>query len=293
MKLAFVILNYGTYQETTECVESIEKFIDLSPDEYNITIVDNGSTDGSGIKLKNNYENKKYIDVLLSDSNLGFARGNNLGIKHVNANYSPEFVAVINSDIELIQEDFYKRVAEEYKKSEFGLLGPMMCLANGRCDDSPWRPITALEVKEKLYRVKKERQGILNNTFYISKAITKVKKVLGLYAWKDETHMHEDYWKEHTDVELQGAFLVFSKKIFEYIEGFDPRTFLYYEEQLLYLAVKKTGLPIVYSPQISVFHKDGRSTGKIKSNTKEKMLFVNQCNIDSLEILLDEIGKEK
>ena len=293
MKLAFVILNYGTYQETTECVESIEKFIDISTDEYNITIVDNGSTDGSGIKLKNNYENKKYIDVLLSGSNLGFARGNNLGIKHVNDYYSPEFVAVINSDIELIQEDFYKKVAEEYKKSGFGLMGPMMCIASGHCDDSPWRPITASKVKEKLQKARKERKGILNNTFYFSKIVTRLKKVFGLYVWKDEMHIHEDYWKYHTDVELQGAFLVFSNKVFEYIEGFDPRTFLYYEEQLLYLAVKKTGLPIVYTPQICVFHKDGRSTGKIKSSTKEKMLFVNQCNIDSLEILLREIEKKK
>lgn len=53
-----------------------------------------------------------------------------------------------------------------------------------------------------------------------------------------------EFWKYNTDAELQGAFLVFSKEIFNYIDGFDSRTFLYYEEQLLYLHAKRSGLPM-------------------------------------------------
>lgn len=55
-KLGIIILNYNTWNETVECVRSIQEYTSLP---YTIYIVDNGSTDdslrklGSSIKIKN------------------------------------------------------------------------------------------------------------------------------------------------------------------------------------------------------------------------------------------------
>ena len=289
MKLGFVILNYGTYVETDECIQSIFMHIDLHADEYVIVIVDNGSEDDSLLKLKQKYNDDKIVQIISTGQNLGFANGNNYGIAYVNENFSPDFVVVLNSDTELFQDDFYKKVLTEYEHSGFGLLGPMMCIASGHCDDSPWEPITVSTVEKRLAYYKKINKRIKNRTIYLFKLAEKIKSLFIKSAWVDSIHVHREFWKYQTDVELQGAFLVFSKELLTRISGFDDRTFLYYEEQLLYLKVKRIGLPIVYDPRIAVYHKDGRSTQNFMRASKEKLQFLTKCNIESLEVLLKEL----
>ena len=48
---------------------------------------------------------------------------------------------------------------------------------------------------------------------------------------------------------------------------------------------------MVYDPRYAVFHKDGISTKKIKQS-KNKLLFLQQCNIESLKVLVSEIEKD-
>jgi GT2 family glycosyltransferase len=292
LKLAFVILNYGTFKETTECVQSIKKHIDILEEEYHIVIVDNGSSDDSGVELKKEYQQEKNIDVILNPENIGFAKGNNIGIRYVNEKYEPEFIVVLNSDTELFQDDLYEKISTEYKHSHFGMLGPMMLTGDGRCNDSPWKPIEIAAVERRIQELKTEKKRILNRTIYIKKIIDKIKEKIGVANWQDYLHEHLEFWKYNTDAELQGAFLVFSKEIFNYIDGFDSRTFLYYEEQLLYLHAKRSGLPIVYDPRISVYHKDGCSSKKSRGRSREKMLFFNNCNLESLQYVLEELKKD-
>ena len=287
VKLAFVILNFGTYAETTDCVSSIVEHIDI--DDYKIVIVDNGSKDDSLERLQKKYWNNERIDVISTGDNLGFAQGNNVGIKYVNENYSPDFVVVLNSDIELFQDELYARLLTEYKHSHFGVWGPMMIIGTARCDDSPWVPMSLTQAREKLEAYEKKYQRLEHLPYFLYRAVNKIASTF--IKQRGEQRKHEDFWRYQTDVELQGAFLVFSKEMFQHIKGFDPRTFLYYEEQLLYLAVKRTGMKMVYDPRYAVYHKDGVSTKKIKSS-KSKLLFLQYCNIESLKILITEMEKE-
>lgn len=287
MEIAFVILNYGTYKETVECVSSIFEHIDTN--DYMITIIDNGSIDDSLSKLQEKYLDNVKVDIIPTNENLGFAKGNNIGIKYVNNKYSPEFVIVLNSDIELFQDNIYAKISTEFKKSHFGVWGPMMLTGTARCDDSPWVPMTLSQAQIQLEKSEKTYKLLKYMPFALFRIQNKV-----FSSWKkekDERHQHGEFWKYQTDVELQGAFLVFSKPVFEHIEGFDNRTFLYYEEQLLYMAVKKAGMKMVYDPRYAVYHKDGISTKKGKS-TKKKMLFLQKCTIESLHIVISEMRKE-
>lgn len=287
MKLAFVILNFCTYTETTECVSSIVEHIDI--DDYKILIVDNGSKDDSLNRLQKKYLNNERIDIISTGKNLGFALGNNVGIKYVNENYSPDFVVVLNSDIELFQDELYFRILTEYEHSHFGVWGPMMIIATARCDDSPWTPMSLVQAREQLAVFEKKYQKLKFLPYFFYQAVNKISSVIT--KRQGEHHKHEDFWRYQTDVELQGAFLVFSKEMLQHIKGFDPRTFLYYEEQLLYLAVKRAGMKMVYDPRYAVYHKEGISTKKIKSS-KSKLLFLQHCNIESLKILISEMEKD-
>ena len=287
MKLVFVILNFCTYIETTDCVSSIIEHIDI--DDYKIVIVDNGSKDDSLNRLQKKYWNNEKIDVISTGENLGFAQGNNVGIKYVNENYSPNFVVVLNSDIELFQDELYTRILTEYEHSHFGVWGPMMIIGTARCDDSPWAPMSLTQAREQLAVYEKDYQRLKVLPYFSYRAVNKISSVF--IKRQKEQRKHEDFWRYQTDVELQGAFLVFSKEVLQHIKGFDPRTFLYYEEQLLYLAVKRAGMKMVYDPRYAVYHKDGVSTKKIKSS-KNKLLFLQRCNIESLKILITEMEKE-
>ena len=287
MKLAFVILNYGTFQETRECVSSIKEHIDVTQNEYNITIVDNGSTDDSLMQLEKLYSNESNIDIIPAWENLGFARGNNLGIKHVNEKYSPKFVVALNSDTEIFQNDLYSKLSKEYENSHFGLLGPMMTLIYGQCNNSPWKALSITQLECLLSQYKKKQAAIQNGTIYLEKVKNKIKDLFKSSRGEvDAMQKRTEFWKYQTDVVLQGACIIFSKDFFKYEEGFDSRTFLYFEEQLVYLSVKRHGLKAVYDPEIAILHKDGRATKKVKFS-RDKLKFINQCNIDSLEILIE------
>ena len=64
------------------------------------------------------------VDILISQKNLGFARGNNLGCKHAIKLYNPEFLLVINNDTYIKQPEFLDEIEKEYSIEKFHILGP-------------------------------------------------------------------------------------------------------------------------------------------------------------------------
>lgn len=292
MKIVFVILNYNTFQETKECILSIERKIDT--DDYKIIIVDNKSIDDSAEKIAKFIEERHNSILLYNESNLGFAKGNNVGIEHAIKNYNPEFTVVLNSDTELIQDDLVETLEKEYKQSGFALLGPLILTADGRCDNSPHYAPTVEHVQNELTMFEKEEK-IIKMGFY--------RPYCGLrFIWNLITnkvckidvpiHRNMEFYQYQKQVVLQGCFIVFSEKAFKYIKGFDSRTFLYYEESILFLNLMKNNLVTVYNPEIVIYHKDGRATNTVAKKSRDKLLFINKCYQDSAKILLKTLKNE-
>lgn len=88
-KMVFVVLHYLTTDDTVECVSSIRRC--CADGEYQIIIVDNASPNKSGKQLMEKYEKDKDIDLLILENNLGFARGNNVGIAYARNKYDPKY----------------------------------------------------------------------------------------------------------------------------------------------------------------------------------------------------------
>lgn len=109
-KVGVVILNWNGYDDTASCIES---FTDVQYDNRFVVVVDNGSSDGSGERLAEEYPE---CTVLFNEENLGFSGGCNVGIEHC-LEKGADYVLLLNNDIE-VSPDFLKPLVETAESHE-------------------------------------------------------------------------------------------------------------------------------------------------------------------------------
>ena len=119
--VCFVILHYMALEETILCVESIRGSVE---GEKKIIVVDNCSPNGSIKGLEKKYQDAGDVDVLETGENLGFAKGNNFGYAYAVREYSPDFVVVMNNDMEIRQKDFIGQIYRSFEEYRFAVMGP-------------------------------------------------------------------------------------------------------------------------------------------------------------------------
>jgi len=95
MDVSVIIINYNTFEITSNCISSIINHTRAL--EYEIILVDNGSTESDPQFFLNSFPN---IKLIISRENLGFAKGNNLGLEAATGKYA----LLLNSDV-LIQDN--------------------------------------------------------------------------------------------------------------------------------------------------------------------------------------------
>lgn len=280
-KIVFLILHYYTCEDTIKCVESIEK---LNYKKVEIVIVDNASKNGTGKELEEIYKNNKKVHIILSEQNLGFANGNNLGFEYAKKNLNPDYIVMCNNDVYMIQEDFCERIIEEERQSNFAVLGPKILLPDNKvCNYSESMPtlkeLQITKINHQIY-------------YYLNKLnLRYIYTFLFKYINKKFTKVCTDYNSRKENVLINGCCIIFSKVYIDKFDGLDDRTFLYYEEQLLYLRIKENNMKSVYNPNIEIFHNEGVSTNKSQKNKRKKIDFIVKYEIESLKILISEMKK--
>lgn len=274
--ISFVILNYKSTKDTIECIESIKKL----DGEYSIIVVDNNTLKADEIKLIKEYTK----DLILLNDNLGFAKGNNEGCKYAMKKYKPDYLCVINSDIVINQKDFIAEIDKLYKKYKFDILGPKI-LPDDSDSCNPFPVYKTLEEVESKIKYHKKLIKIYSNCvlrfllkIYTSRPKKVNKPVNGL--------------KDEIGVGLHGCALIFSKKYYKkYNDIFYPETFLFHEEEFLYLRSVEDKLVTLYSPKIELIHKEGQSLDKEFKEDYKKLVFRNKEILKSLELLKKEMIK--
>ena len=150
MDIVFVILHYMVEEETYRCVEYIRDRIDTK--DYHIVIVDNASSNGSGMLVEKKYSDSLDVSVLLNQKNVGYSRGNNIGFRYAKKKWNPRYIVFVNNDVYLLEKQLLKKLDEEYNKSKFAVLGPLVMSGDGRCNINPVRlsPMTRSQVENEI-----------------------------------------------------------------------------------------------------------------------------------------------
>jgi GT2 family glycosyltransferase len=87
-----VLLNWNNYPDTARCIESLAR---ATYPDLHVVVVDNGSGDGSGARLRREFPGPRYV---FNDRNLGFARGCNVGIRAALEDPACRYVVLLNND---------------------------------------------------------------------------------------------------------------------------------------------------------------------------------------------------
>ena len=119
-KLAVVVLNYTRHLDTIKCVKALLKS-DL-PRGCEIICVDNSPEKKSATEIKKKFPQ---IHLIKSAQNLGFAGGNNLGIKYALEN-GADYILIINPDV-TVEKLFFAPLFSVFKKApKAGLVAPAL-----------------------------------------------------------------------------------------------------------------------------------------------------------------------
>jgi hypothetical protein len=112
-----VVLNYNGREVTLEALESLTR---MDYPDYEVIVVDNGSTDGSDEAVAERFPR---VTRVRTEVNLGPAGGANLGIRHA-LDRGFDYVLVLNNDIEVAPDMLGEMVRLAESRPEIGLVGP-------------------------------------------------------------------------------------------------------------------------------------------------------------------------
>jgi GT2 family glycosyltransferase len=226
-KVYIIILHSKSISCLIDCLSSLDK---ITYKNCAIIVVNNGSNDLTDI----NKHIKRKIQLIKTPSNLGFARGNNLGIKEALRNRA-DYVLLLNDDT-IVTPDFLSTlVAAGENHPDVGMLGPKIYYY-----DEPQKIWFAGARFD-------ERTGVI-----FALHSDKIGK-----SRKDNKPEDSDY--------ITGCALLVKKKLIDIVGLLDERFFLYWEDVDWGLRAQKAGFTNLIVPNAHIWHKVSVSTGGMDS----------------------------
>lgn len=222
-RVHIIILNWNGWKDTIECVESC---LNLTYDNYVVVIVDNASSDGSEAILREHFPG---VQLIQTRENLGYAGGNNVGIRYALA-HGAEYVWLLNNDtkVDTAALDEMLRVVKD--EPTVGMVGPKILLYS--------------------------RPDYLNCVGSTINLITGQPSLIGL-GEKDDGRF-DDIREMDT---LSGCSLLVRRELIDAVGFLDDRFFLFYEETDWILRAKRAGYRMLYAPKARIWHKVSASVG--------------------------------
>lgn len=254
-KTAFIILNFNGGRFVIDCLDSLVGELRREKrTNWQIIVVDNASTDQSLENIKKLVRSKKIknLQIIKNSANIGFAAGNNIGIKNA-LSKGAQVIMLLNQDA----------------KVEKGFLLPLLI--------NP-APIISPVLKFKRKEVwRYDYGGRVNWTLGRPEHVEKTSLL------KNSNNLPKiDY--------VSGCAMMVRRKVFEQVGFFDEKYFLYFEDIDFCLRAKKAGFKVVVEPDsIVVHHLSEKSKKPFKQHLmalKSNLYFIN----DNVSILKKPIS---
>ncbi|MDP3731034.1 MAG: glycosyltransferase family 2 protein [bacterium] len=235
-----IILQYNRSQDTTKCLDSIGK---LTYPNFQTIVVDNASESTEKYNIKNHVKSQGNIVVLENEKNLGYAGGNNVGIKYA-LEHGADYVFILNNDTTVEPDLLSKLVTTTEEDTKVGIVGPAIKEGDGRV--AYYGKISWLKAELKHVYKKSEIHPLEN-----SRAKSRGSRVGGISDFLGP--------KEY----VIGAAMLIKKEVLEKIDGFDEIYFLYFEDADLCLRAQLAGYRLKIAPETTIYHQVSASTSAL------------------------------
>jgi GT2 family glycosyltransferase len=216
-RVACILLNWNGWPDTLECLAALQQ---CAYPNLTLIVVDNGSSNDSVERIRAAYPQ---ILLLQSEKNLGFAGGNNLGIRHALAQ-GCEYVWLLNNDTKPAPQALSALVAKALSDDRIGSVASVCYHASAPATVEAW-------------------------------AGARVNLWIG-YG-RNSTMPQADDWFHS----LNGTSMLVSRRALEDAGLLDEGFFLYWEDTEFCLRLRKRGWRIAAAPDSHVLHKVNASTG--------------------------------
>ena len=213
-----IVLNWNNYPYTLGCLASLEK---LDYPNYHIIVVDNGSTDDSVRRIRNAYPS---VTLLKIEGNVGFAGGNNVGIRYA-LEQGADYVWLLNNDTRVDPNALTAMVSVAERDPKAGAVGAVLYYM-----DEP-------------ERVQAWGGGRVSLWWGISRHFTAPVPVERIHY-------------------ITGASLLIRREALEEVGLLDEGFFMYWEDADFGFRLRKAGWKIAVASSARVWHKESASLGK-------------------------------
>jgi len=196
------------------------------------------------------------VAVLENKKNLGFAEGNNVGFRF-GLKKGADYVLLLNNDT-IVDKNFLAELLKQGKDKKVGILGPKIYFAPG------------YEFHKERYR-KSERGKVL----WYAGGQMDWPNVLASHRGVDEVDRGQYDKVSDTDF-VSGCCMLVKRQVLEKVGLFDPRYFLYYEDNDLCQRAKRAGFKLLFVPAAHIWHLNAGTAGGSGSSLQEYYISRNR-----------------
>ncbi|WKV12906.1 glycosyltransferase family 2 protein [Marivirga harenae] len=236
VEVSFITVNYNGLDDTMELLTSIAN-LQKNDISFETIVVDNASKEDPEPKILSNFP---FVNLLKSSTNLGFAGGNNLGIKHAKGKY----LFFINNDT-IVSDDLVEILLQRFKENDqLGMLSPKIKFHETNIIQyAGFSPLNVLS----------------RNFAYGNK--------------REDGSEYEEFLNTYAG---HGAAMMVPMKVIEKVGAMPEFYFLYYEELDWAQQIARAGFEIKVEQKAKIYHKESMSVGK---NSPFKTYYMNRNRI--------------
>lgn len=253
MKVAIVVLSFNSRKYITKCINSLQKLKTSAQTE--IIVIDAGSSDGSSKFLREKFPKLTHIS---SSNNLGYAGGNNLGLRYA-LDHGADYVWIVNPDV-VVADNALEQALRGFADSLVGVVGSKVYFAKG------------FEFHKDKYSPKD-----LGKVIWYAGGHNDWQNIASVHEGINEVDRGQFDQTKKAEFATGASFLIRSATLRQ--SGLiDEKYFLYFEENDLCQRIRKLGWKILYIPDSVVWHQVGQAAGIGSSladyyTTRNQLLF--------------------
>lgn len=218
-KIAIIILHWNSVRDTLACLDAVSR---LEYERLQVIVVDNGSTDGSAEMIRACHPQ---ATLLSSAENLGYAGGNNFGMRYA-LDHGADYFWLLNDDVLIAPDSLAVLISAAQANSAVGFLGPLVYL-------------------------REEPQSILSAGGFIGSDHTAYQRGLGEPDQGQYAGIQEVAF-------VSGCALMASREMVDRVGILDEDFFAYQEEIEWCYRARQAGFKVLFVSQAKAWHPDTR-----------------------------------